>query len=260
MKYLGIEPKKPRIAVFDFTSCEGCELQLANGEETLVEFLGSIDIINFREISSLRGDDYDIAMIEGAITRTDEINRLLRIRDKTETLIALGSCACFGGVNKLKNAFDLNEANREVYGDSPKETLPARAVHEFVDVDLKIPGCPISKEEVERILQHVIWGVPYAFPAYPVCLECKQRYTVCVCDIDSPRVDAKGKGQLCLGPITRGGCQAPCPAGGMGCWGCRGPAEDANLESFCSIAREKGFDEWEVGARLGFFGGFEEAS
>ena len=104
MKYLGIEPIKPRLAVFDFTSCEGCELQLANGEETLVEFLGSIDVVDFREISSARGDDYDIAMIEGAITRSDEIDRLLKIREKATTLIALGTCACFGGVNKLKLA------------------------------------------------------------------------------------------------------------------------------------------------------------
>lgn len=257
MKYLGIEPKKPRVAVFDFTSCEGCQLQLANGEETLADFIESIEIVNFREISSSKGENYDIAFIEGAITRSDEISRLLRIRENAETLIALGSCACFGGVNKLKNAFDLNDANTEVYGDGPKETLPTRAVHEIVSVDLEIPGCPVSKAEVERIIQHVIWDVPFAFPAYPVCLECKQRYTVCVCDIDSTAGENKGKGQLCLGPITRGGCQAPCPAGGMGCWGCRGPAEDANIESFISIMRERGFEEWELRERLEFFGAFE---
>jgi len=257
MKYLGIEPKKPRVAVFDFTSCEGCELQLANGEDTLVEFLQSIEIVNFREISSSKDDNYDIAMIEGAITRSDEIARLLKIRENAKTLIALGSCACFGGVNKLKNEFDLNDANTEVYGVCPKETLPARAAHEFVEVDLEIPGCPVSKAEVERIIQHVIWDVPFAFPAYPVCLECKQRYTICVCDIDSPRVEDTGKGHLCLGPITRGGCQAPCPAGGMGCWGCRGPAEDANIESFISIMKERGFAEWEIRERLSFFGAFE---
>jgi len=257
MKYLGIEPKKPRIAVFDFTSCEGCQLQLANGEDTLVEFLGSIDIVDFREISSSRCEDYEIAMIEGAITRSDEIDRLLRIREKAKTLIALGTCACFGGVNKLKNAFNLNDANEEVYGDDPKETLPARAVHDIVPVELKIPGCPVSKREVERIIQHLVWDVPYTPPAYPVCLECKQRYAVCVCDIDAPWTGEKGKGQICLGPITRGGCMAPCPAAGMACWGCRGPAEDANLESFFSILKERGFEEWEVRERLDFFGAFE---
>ena len=257
MKYLGIEPNKPRVAVFDFTSCEGCELQLANKEDTLVEFLSSVEVVEFREISSDRSDDYDIAMIEGSITRSDEIERLLKIRAKANVLVALGTCACFGGVNKLKNVFDLDDANREVYGSRTKETLQARAVHEVVKVDLKIPGCPVSKEEVERVVQHIVWDVPFHFPAYPVCLECKQRYTVCVCDLESPGAVTDGRGQLCLGPITRAGCNAPCPAGGLGCWGCRGPAEDANIESFLAIAREKGFTDREITERFEFFGGFE---
>jgi sulfhydrogenase subunit delta len=247
MKYLGIEPLKPKVAVFDFTCCEGCELQLANKEETLVDFLGAIEVVNFREISSEKRDDYEIAMIEGCVSRSDEIERLLKIRERARVLVSLGSCACFGGVNKLKNAFDLNEANREVYGDQPKETLKARAVHEIVKVDLEIPGCPVSKAEVERIVQHVVWDVDYTFPAYPVCLECKQRYTVCLFE----------QGRLCLGPITRGGCEAPCPAGGLGCWGCRGPAEDANYAEFFSIADQRGFSRQEVQERLAFFGGFE---
>ena len=247
MNYLGIEPKRPRVAVFDFTSCEGCELQLANKEDTLVDFLGAIEIVRFREISSAVGDDYDVAFIEGAITRGDEIDRLLRIRAQAKTLVALGSCACFGGVNRLKNAYDLNDANRAVYGDEPQETLLTRAVHELVVVDLSIPGCPVSKAELERIVQHLVWEIPFTFPAYPVCLDCKHRFTVC----------AMEKGELCLGPITRAGCEAPCPAGGLACWGCRGPADDPNYAEFLNIVRERGFDPREIKERLEFFGGFD---
>ena len=145
MKYLGIEPTRPRIAVFDFTGCEGCELQLANKEETLVDFLQAVEIVNFREISSWQGGPYDVALLDGAITRPDEVERLKQIRKQAKVLVALGSCACFGGVNRLKNAFDLDQANREVYGDSPKETLPTRSMKEVVPVDLEIPGCPVSK-------------------------------------------------------------------------------------------------------------------
>ena len=101
--------------------------------------------------------------------------------------------------------------------------------------------------EVERIVQHLIFDAPFRFPAYPVCLECKQRFTVCVYDL----------GELCLGPITRGGCDAPCPAGGLGCWGCRGPADDANYPEFFTITRERGFGDDILAERLGFFGGFE---
>lgn len=247
MKYLGIEPGRPRIGVFDFTGCEGCELQLANKEESLADFLGAVEIVNFREVSSSNGDDYEIALVEGAISRKDEIQRLRRIRERTNILVALGSCACYGGVNKLKNSFDLDAANREVYGGNPKETMAARPLREIVPVDLEIPGCPVSKAEVERIVQHLVWDIPYQFPAYPVCLECKQRYTVCQYQL----------GQLCLGPITRGGCNAPCPAGGMGCWGCRGPSADQNYEAFLSAVRAKGFNENEIKERIDFFGGFE---
>ena len=248
MRYLGIEPLKPKIAVFDFTCCEGCELQLANKEETLVDFLNAVEVVNFREISSAQGDDYDIAFIEGAISRSDEVERLLQIRQRAKVLVAFGSCACFGGVNRQKNAYDLEEINAEVYGDDPKETLPVRSVKEVLPVDLEIPGYPVNKAEVERIVQHLVWDVPYAFPGYPVCLECKQRYTVCAFD----------KGQLCLGAITRGGCEAPCPAGGLGCWGCRGPAADANLDEFLTLTAARGFERAEVDERLHFFGGFEE--
>lgn len=250
MKYLGVEPIKPKVAVFDFTGCEGCELQLANKEETLDAFLSAIEIVSFREVSSAASEDYDIAIIDGAVSRSDEIDRLLKIRERAKVLVAMGSCACFGGVNKQKNAFDLNEANREVYGDKPKETLAVRSIKEIVKVDLEIPGCPVSKEEVERIIRHLIWSVPFRFPAFPVCLECKENFTVCMFD----------KGKLCLGPITMGGCNAPCPAGGLGCWGCRGPSADPNYEEFMSLARERGFKEREIEERMNFFGGFTDTS
>ena len=76
---------------------------------------------------------------------------------------------------------------------------------------------------------------------------CKQRFTTCLFDL----------GQLCLGSITRAGCDAPCPAGGLGCFGCRGPAHDCNIEEFLSIAERRGFKRDEIDERLGFFGGFK---
>jgi coenzyme F420-reducing hydrogenase gamma subunit len=247
MKYLGIEAKRPRIGVFDLTSCQGCQLQLANREESLVAFLGAIEIASFREISSAHSDDYTIALIDGAVSREDEVERLTRIRDQAELLVAIGSCACFGGVNRLKNSVDLDSANREVYGDQTKPTLPVRPVKDVVKVDLEIPGCPICKAEVERIVQHLVWDVPFHFASYPVCLECKQSYTVCCFDL----------GQLCLGPITRAGCNAPCPAAGIGCWGCRGAAADANVDELLRLAEERGHSQAEINERLTFFGGFE---
>jgi len=247
MRYLSIEPKRPKIAVFDFTSCEGCELQMANKESSLVGFLKAVEVINFREISSYKGEDYDVALIEGCVSRADEVERLEKIRAQAKIVVSLGSCACFGGVNRLKNAYNLAEANREVYGDKPKDTLPVRSIKEVIKVDLEIPGCPVNKAEVERIIQHLMVGIPFQFPVYPVCVECKQRFTTCMFE----------RGAMCLGPITRAGCDAPCPAGGLGCWGCRGPAEDPNYAEYLRLARERGFSDVEIRERLNFFGAFE---
>lgn len=243
-----MEAARPRVAVFDFTGCEGCQLQLLNKEETLADFLGALSIVSFREISSADEGDYDIALVEGAISRADEVERLRAVRSRCRLLVAFGCCACHGGVAGQKNRLDQEAVNREVYGDQPRESLPVRPVRDFVAVDLEIPGCPVSKAEVERIAQHLIWGIPYRFPAYPVCLECKQSYTICLFD----------KGQLCLGPITMGGCGAPCTAGGLGCWGCRGPSADANFAEFAVLTRSRGFSQREVDERLGFFGTFGE--
>ena len=247
MKHLNIEQRRPRIAVFDFTGCEGCELQLTNKEETLGAFLDAVEVVEFREASSAKGDDYDVALIDGAISRPDEIERIKEIRDRAKLLVAMGACACFGGVNKLKNAFDLDRANREVYGEHPKETIPVMPIRDVVPVDVEILGCPPTKDEIERVVQHLVWGLPLPSYAYPVCVQCKQRYTVCRFDL----------GELCLGPITRAGCDAPCPAGGLGCWGCRGPAEIPNYDEFFALTKERGFSEQDVDDRLGFFGGFE---
>ncbi len=246
MKYLGIEPKKIRVGVFDFTGCEGCELQLANKEDSLLDFLALLEVVNFREVSSDKGQDYDVALVEGNISRADEVERIKDIRSKAKVLVACGSCACFGGVNQQKNRFEIDDVVKEVYGDHKVETDTVKAIADVVDVDLKIPGCPVSKKEVERIVVNVVMGAEVKLPKYPVCVECKQKVNTCVVDL----------GQICLGPISRAGCDAVCPTGGVGCLGCRGPAEDANYESLKEILMEKGHSEAAIVERMRFYGAF----
>ena len=197
MEYLGVEIKKPKVAFFDFTCCEGCQLQIANKEETLLDLLSLVEVVNFREISSDKSDDYEIAFIEGAISRQDEIERVKAIREKAETLIALGTCACFGGVNSIKNKFSMEDVVQEVYGDDHKDTLPVKSVNEIVHVDFEIPGCPISKSEFESIVTHLVLGADFSYKKYPVCVECKQNLNHCLLE----------EGKICLGPITRAACR-----------------------------------------------------
>ena len=246
--YLGLPVPRPKVAFFELSSCEGCQLQLVNNEATLIDFLSLVDVRAFREAMTEKFDDYTIAFVEGSVTRADEIERLMKIRERAAVLVAFGSCACFGGVNQLKNRFrDAAWVRREVYGSHLIETNDtARPLADFVKVDLTIFGCPVKKEEVEKIVTNVVLGKTVAHPKYPVCMECKANENTCLFDLGEP----------CLGPITRGGCDSWCPNSRFGCWGCRGPAVDANVDQMREIMKKYGFSEETMLDRLECFGGF----
>lgn len=246
MNYLGIPLDKPKVGVFGFTGCEGCQLQIANKEDTLAALLAAIDIRNFRLISSDKTDDYDIAFVEGSIVTDEEAAELKKIRAQAKILVAMGACAILGGVHNLRARFPLPETVEAVYGDQPKAVGSVRRLSDVVPVDLELPGCPINKAEFEWLVRHLILGIEPQFPQYSVCMECKQRVNSCVLDM----------GILCMGPVTRGGCTAICPRNHFGCWGCRGPAEEANYESLVQILRDHGFSERKIAERASFFNAF----
>jgi coenzyme F420-reducing hydrogenase gamma subunit len=248
--FLGIPVARPKVAFFELSSCEGCQLQLVNNEATLLDFLSLVDVRAFREAMTERNDDYEIAFVEGCVTRSDEIGRLRKVRQRAKVLVAFGSCACFGGVNQLRNRFsDAGWVKREVYGSHPIETNDAaRPLAEFVKVDLQVFGCPVKKEEVEKLVTNVVLGRKIVHPQYPVCMECKANENACLFDLGEP----------CLGPVTRGGCDSWCPNSRFGCWGCRGPAVDANIAQMQEVMRKYGFSEETVLDRLECFGGFAQ--
>lgn len=247
LSFLGVPLAKPKVAFFEFTACEGCQLQILNNEATLLDFLNLVEIVNFREGMSEKSDDYAIAFVEGSISRKDEVKRLKAIRKNAKILVALGSCACFGGVNQLKNRFhDLEWVKKEVYGDFAIDTSEVKPLEAFVEVDLKIYGCPIKKEEVEKIVTNLVVGKSVVLPEYPVCMECKANENICLFELGEP----------CLGPVTRAGCDAWCTSNRRGCWGCRGPAEVANLRQLEEIMDKYGFSQEVMLDRLECFGGF----
>lgn len=243
MQYLGIEISKPKVAFFDFTCCEGCQLQMANKEETLADFLNLVEIVNFREISSSNRQDYDIAFIEGSISRKDQIDRAVKIRSQAQLVVALGTCAVYGGVNKSANSRSVSENNKMVYPDMPKESIPVQSIDEVIKVDLHIPGCPVSKKEVEQIVIHLITGADFQYEKYPVCIECKRNMNHCLLD----------EGKICFGPVTRAGCDAPCPTGKLPCYGCRGPAEETNWDALKEVFYNNGFTDEDIQQKLNLF-------
>ena len=213
--------KKPKIAFFDFACCEGCQLQVANMGEAVLDVLGLIEVVEWREVMSEKWNKkFDVAIVEGSITDPHAVERIKRIRDRSNIVLALGSCATIGGVNGMKNNFDLDEINTFVYGDSSRffPTASTNAVHQVVKVDYFVHGCPIYIPEFVSVFKAVLRGLPYYVPDYPVCVECKLNENVCMYD----------RGISCLGPVTRAGCNSWCINNGNICYGCRGMVSNPN--------------------------------
>lgn len=206
---------KPKVAFFDFACCEGCQLQVANLGEFLLDILDIIDVVEFREVMSEKWDqDFDIAIVEGSITTPHAVERIKKIRERAKVLIAYGSCATIGGVNGMKNSFKLDDIRKYVYDKSAKffPTEETKAVHQVVKVDYSVNGCPIYPQEFMKVIKSALQSLPYAVPDYPVCSECKLNENVCMYE----------RGVTCLGPITRAGCNSWCINNGNICYGCRG--------------------------------------
>ncbi|NOX25395.1 MAG: NADH:ubiquinone oxidoreductase [Deltaproteobacteria bacterium] len=249
--FLGVPLVRPKVGFFELSSCEGCQLQILNNEASLLDFLSLVEIVNFREGMKEKSNDYEIAFVEGSVTRRDEEERLQIIRRNAKVVVAMGSCACFGGVNQLKNRFnDLEWVKKEVYGDYPIESRRAQPISAFVKVDLEIYGCPIKKEELEKIVTKLVLGQEINHPNYPVCMECKANENICLFDLGEP----------CLGPVTRAGCDSWCPTNRMGCWGCRGPVPAANLKQLEEIVEQRNIPKERLLDRLECFGGFAQAA
>ena len=238
---------KPRVAFFSFSSCEGCQLVVLTIEEQLLELVNLIDIVSFREAMSEKSDDYDIAFVEGSITTTSEIERIKKIRNTAKVIIALGACATIGGINCLKNQFEMKKVKEIVYGKMADkfDTIPTRPIEAVIKVDYWIHGCPIDKDEFIETTKAILLGKKPRIPDYPVCVECQMKENVCLFE----------KGMVCLGPVTRAGCKAICPTYNDGCVGCRGLIDDPNLSSHKNLLSEHGLTVDEAISQYMLFGG-----
>jgi len=214
---------KPRVAFFDFTVCEGCQLETLNFNLEVVDLIGAVDIVEFREVSSDHSDNYDVAFIEGSMTTQKDVERLQAIRENAKILVALGACACTGGVNALKNRFPMEENLKVVYGESAKyyNTIPTKAAHHIVPVEYFLHGCPPNSLEVISLIKCLLTGKKFEQCHNPVCVECKMAENICAFE----------RGEICLGPVTRGGCNAVCITAGRKCWGCRSLVDEPNINS-----------------------------
>ena len=238
---------KPKVAFFDFACCEGCQLTVVDSLQTHLDLLDAVEVVNWREASSRRDEDYEIAFVEGSITRPEDEERIEKIREQAKVLVALGACAHMSCVNALKGLHPLEDVRRWVYGDKADwyDTYEVQPVTAIVEVDAVVPGCPIDREEFVRVVKALLLGKKPPIPDYPVCVECKLKGNVCVYFLEKPRP--------CLGPITRAGCDAICPTYGDGCEGCRGLIPDPNENAMRDVLAEAGLTVDEIASRITMF-------
>ncbi len=242
---------KPKVAFFDFTSCEGCQLNKLNLENHLLDVLELVDIVEFREAMDGRADHYDIAFIEGSISTPTCVERINDIRRRSTILVAIGSCAVRGGVNAMKNLMPIDVVREAVYGKDKYlfPTLPAQPVSAVVKVDYEVDGCPMTTQEYLHVLTSLLMGKKPIKINHAVCVECKRNENECVF----------AKGMVCMGPVTRGGCDALCPGVGQYCVGCRGFVDQPEKNAALEIFRQHGLSMEEARKKMTMFNAFRWA-
>lgn len=218
-------PQKPKLAVWKFASCDGCQLSLLDCEDELLAIARAVHIANFPEASRevVRGP-YDVSLVEGSITTPHDAERIHQIRRSSRLLVTIGACATSGGLQALRNFADVKDWVPLVYASPAAiETLKTSTpVANHVSVDYELYGCPISRRQLLDLVTALLHGRRPSLPAYSVCTDCKLRGTPCV---------MVGRGIPCMGPVTRTGCGALCPSYHRGCYGCFGPIKGANTDA-----------------------------
>jgi sulfhydrogenase subunit delta len=243
-----------RVAVIGLASDFGCQVQITNTPE-LLAVLGQFELAYWQLATSGHlHDDYDVAVIEGAVTTEEHINLLKRVRATAKKVIVIGACAVTGGIPGLAITDDLESRVGCVYGDDGAIVACGRItpmpVDAIIDVDYHVPGCPIRPDEFVAVLQRALMGLSDKMPREPMCASCKVQENVCFYSL----------GLVCLGVVTRAGCGAKCVTLGRPCTGCRGIAADANLDSARLMLAEHGMPASELGRVLQLYNAIEEAS
>jgi coenzyme F420-reducing hydrogenase gamma subunit len=236
---------KLKIAIYEFTDCEGCQVEIISLREQLLALENRVDIAVWRlgQEKKEKGP-FDIAIIEGTPVSQDEIDLLKSLRENSKTLVGLGSCATLGGIPAIMPKSDRKIWYEKIYNPSYQpRAIDALPLSAFVKVDFSVHGCPIERNELVRIVEELLSGKNPSYREYSVCFECKMANNPC-------RI-TEGK-KPCLGPITQGGCKAICVSGGSPCYGCFGLREEANISGLLKIL-EKITDKEEIKRYLSMF-------
>jgi sulfhydrogenase subunit delta len=236
--------RKPRLAVFKFSSCDGCQLGLLDLEDELLTLTSEVEVAYFLEASSNpKGGPYDVALVEGSIASQGDVARISQIRRRSHNLVAIGACATAGGIQALRNFGALEDFASGVYPrpQQLKVLATSTPISDHVPVDFELQGCPVDRHQLLEVVVALLHKRRAVVPTHSVCIDCKLRGNECVVVAD---------GVPCMGPITRSGCGAICPAYGRGCYGCFGPSETFNAPSLVDRWKHLGDHRLDVVQRL----------
>lgn len=230
--------QKPKIGIFSFTSCAGCQFEILDLEDELLEICEKVDITHFPMAKANNEEGpFDVAFIEGAITTKEEAKKIKEIRNKSKFLVALGTCASYGGVPAIKDFYTEEEIAVPVYQSTKAvQSIRADGIAHYVKVDYFMHGCPQNKHQFLRVLKELLIGKIPKQPDYPVCKECRENKNACLLQ----------QGKPCMGPITNGGCDSICVNNGIECKGCRGPSDDANIDPIVRLYEKIGLTEEDI--------------
>ncbi len=231
---------RPKLAVWKFASCDGCQLSLLDCEDELLAIAGEVEIANFLEASRAKvKGPYDLSLVEGSITTPHDAERIHQVRRASRYLVTIGACATAGGIQALRNFKEVKEFISIVYATPHYiETLnTSTPISDHVFVDFELRGCPINKHQLLEVISAYLHERKPNTPPHSVCVECKLRGTVCV---------MVARGVPCLGPVTHAGCGAICPAYARGCYGCYGPKETPNTAALSAGMGQLGMNNQDI--------------
>ncbi|MEV5378289.1 oxidoreductase [Streptomyces nondiastaticus] len=231
---------RPRLGVFKFASCDGCQLTLLDCEDELLPLAAEIEIAHFAEASSdVQPGPYDLSLVEGSVSTPEHLERIRRIRAESRHLVTIGACATAGGVQALRNFADVAEFRATVYAkpDYIETLATSTPISAHVPVDFELRGCPIDRGQLIEVITAFLADRRPDIPDHSVCFACKRRGTTCL---------PVAHGIPCLGPVTHAGCGALCPAYGRGCYGCFGPSGSTNMPAMIPLLRSDGMSEEDV--------------
>src|SRR5512136_675907 len=264
-------PDKLKLALYWAATCGGCDVAVLDLNEKILDLAAAVDIYlwpvamdyKYHDAESWTDGFIDVCLFNGAIRNSEGEHMAHLLRRKSKTLVAFGSCACFGGIPGLANAANAAQVFQRVYqetwstenpdGIRPQTrtivpegelTLPqfyetVRSLGQVEDVDYYVPGCPPVPERIWEVIGAIVGGQLPAKGATlgasntTLCDECPRRKEEKMVDgfVRPHLVEADKErclleqGIVCLGPATRGGCGARCLRAWMPCRGCYGPTD-----------------------------------